>query len=179
TGVPAGAARRVSARLSAMLAVTADLELSEVLSRIVRSACDLVDAQYGALGVLGHGGGQLGEFVTHGISDEEWAAIGQEPHGRGVVGLLIRDPRPLRIADLPSHPEYCGVPPNHPPMRTFIGVPVRVHETVFGNLYLAEKRSGEAFSEDDERTLVCLVGGGGGGTEHGGVDDPSGRRPHE
>lgn len=176
TGVPAEAARRVSALLSAVLAVTADLELSEVLSRIVRSACDLVDAQYGALGVLGHGGGQLGEFVTHGISDEEWAAIGQEPHGRGVVGLLMRDPRPLRIADLPSHPESCGVPPNHPPMRTFIGVPVRVHETVFGNLYLAEKRSGEAFSEEDERILVALAVAAGLAIEHARAYDHSRRQ---
>src|SRR5699024_1594382 len=98
TGVPAPAARRVSSLLSAVLAVTADLELSEVLARIVRSACELVDAQYGALGVLSHGGDRLGEFVTHGISDEEWAAIGQEPHGRGVVGLLLRGPAPLRLA---------------------------------------------------------------------------------
>src|SRR5699024_7987323 len=101
---------------------------------------------------------------------------GQQQIGRGLVVMQIRDPRPLRIADVPSHPESCGVPPNHPPMRTFIGVPVRVHETVFGNLYLAEKRSGEAFSEDDERILVALAVAAGMAIEHARAYDHSRRQ---
>lgn len=176
TGVPSHAARRISALLGAVLAVTADLELSDVLSRIVRSACELVHAQYGAMGVLGQGDSQLGEFITYGISTEQWAAIGQEPHGRGVVGLLLRDPRPLRIDDLAAHPDSCGVPEGHPAMRTFIGVPVRVREVVFGNLYLAEKSSGEAFSEDDERILVALAVAAGIAIEHARAYDHSRRQ---
>src|SRR5699024_1019671 len=147
TGVPSRAARRVAALLSAVLAVTADLELAEVLSRSVRSASGLVDAQDGALGGLGHGGGQLGECVTRGVRAEGAAATGKQPHRRGVGPPRLRSPRPLRIANPPSQPAASGVPPNHPPVRAYIGAPVRGHETVFGNLYLSGNRSEEAFPE--------------------------------
>ena len=109
------AQERLTSLLDAVMAVTADLELSEVLTRIVRSACELVDAKYGAMGVLGPDGEHLVEFVTRGISQEEHDAIGELPSGHGVLGLLIREPRPRRLRDLRGHPDSYGFPPNHPP----------------------------------------------------------------
>jgi len=143
------------------MAVTADLELSEVLSRIVRSACELVDAKYGAMGVLGPDREHLVEFVTRGLTDEEREAIGDVPRGHGVLGLLIRDPRPRRLHELGSHPDSFGFPPNHPPMRSFLGVPVRIRDEVFGNLYLTEKQGAADFSSDDEAILVALAAAAG------------------
>lgn len=147
--------------LDAVMAVTADLELSEVLSRIVRAACELVDARYGALGVLAPDGEQLMEFVTHGLTPQERATIGDLPRGRGILGLLIREPHPLRLPDLTAHPDSFGFPPGHPPMRTFLGVPVHVRDEVFGNLYLTEKAGGGEFTADDEAVLVALAAAAG------------------
>ena len=127
----------------------------------MRSACALVNARYGALGVLGPEGEGLLEFITHGVSDEERERIGELPSGHGILGLLIREPRPQRLSDIAAHPESVGFPPNHPPMTSFLGVPVRIRDEVFGNLYLAERQGEKEFSESDEAMLVALAGAAG------------------
>nr|WP_238338132.1 GAF domain-containing sensor histidine kinase [Pedococcus badiiscoriae] len=161
----ASAARRSHEQLEALLdavtAMSANLELSVVLGRIVRSACALVNARYGALGVLSPDGEHLVEFVTHGVSPEERARIGDPPRGHGILGLLIRDPRPRRLADIAAHPDSYGFPPNHPPMRSFLGAPIRIRDEVFGNLYLAGSDHDAEFSEADERMLVALASAAG------------------
>ncbi len=155
------AQQRLTALLDAVMAVTADLELADVLTRIVRSACELVDAKYGALGVLGPDREHLAEFVTRGLTTAEHEAIGDLPHGHGVLGLLIREPRPRRLPDLAGHPDFYGFPPNHPTMHSFLGVPIRIREEVFGNLYLTEKQDDSEFSADDEAILVALAAAAG------------------
>ena len=152
---------RLGALLDAVVAVSADLDLSVVLARIVRSACQLVDARYGALGVLGPDGEHLSEFITHGLSDKERAAIGDPPRGRGVLGLLIRDPRARRVRDIAAHPESSGFPPGHPPMHSFLGTPIRIRDRVFGNLYLSEKLGASEFTADDESMLIALAANAG------------------
>jgi signal transduction histidine kinase len=152
---------RLTALLEAVMAVSADLELADVLTRIVRSACELVDAKYGALGVLGPDGEHLVEFVTQGMTEQERAAIGDPPRGHGVLGLLIREPRPRRLAHLAGHPDSYGFPANHPPMHSFIGTPVRIRDEVFGNLYLTEKQHALEFTADDEAILVALAAAAG------------------
>ena len=126
----------------------------------MESACELVGARYGALGVIGPDR-LLHDFIVHGISDELHAKIGDLPHGRGVLGLLIDDPRPLRMPDITQHPQSYGFPPNHPPMHSFLGVPVRIRDHVFGNLYLAEKQGAAEFTEDDEEIVVALAAAAG------------------
>ena len=161
----ASAARRSHEQLEGLLdavtAVSADLELSEVLGRIVRSACALVNARYGALGVLGPDGEHLTEFITDGVSAEERQAIGDLPQGHGILGLLIRDPRPRRLAEISAHPDSYGFPPNHPPMHSFLGAPIRIRDEVFGNLYLAEKRGQKEFSGADEAMVIALAAAAG------------------
>jgi signal transduction histidine kinase len=148
---------RLAALLDSVMAISADLELSEVLDRIVKVACELLGARYGALGVLGSDGKHLSEFVTQGITPQEREDIGGLPRGHGVLGLLIRDPRPRRSQDIADDPHASGFPPNHPPMRSFLGVPIRVRDQVFGNLYMAEKQNQVEFSEEDEAILVALA----------------------
>jgi signal transduction histidine kinase len=155
------AQQRLSALLDAVMAVTADLELADVLTRIVHSACDLVDAKYGALGVLGPDGEHLVDFVTQGITQAKREAIGDPPRGHGVLGWLIREGRPRRLQDVASHPDSYGFPPHHPEMHSFLGAPIRIREEVFGNLYLTEKRGGAEFSPDDEAILVALAAAAG------------------
>ena len=155
------AQQRLSALLDAVMAVNAGLDLAEVLTRIVRSACELVDAKYGALGVLGPDGEHLVEFVTRGLTPEEHEAIGDLPRGHGVLGLLIRDPRPLRLGNLADHPDSYGFPPNHPPMGSFMGTPVLIRDQVFGNLYLTEKIGATGFTAEDEAILVALAAAAG------------------
>jgi signal transduction histidine kinase len=155
------AQERLAALLDAVMAVTADLELAEVLTRIVHSACELVDAKYGALGVLGADREHLVEFVTQGITEGEREAIGPLPRGHGVLGLLIHEARPRRLPDIVGHPGSHGFPPNHPPMRSFLGTPIRIRGEVFGNLYLTEKRGSEEFTSDDESILVALAAAAG------------------
>jgi signal transduction histidine kinase len=145
------------ALLDAVVAIGSDLDIHGVLDRIVTSACALTGARYGALGVLRPDGNLLDDFVTYGVTEEERAAIGDLPHGRGILGLLIRQPEPLRLDDLTKHPESVGFPPHHPPMRTFLGVPVRIRGTVFGNLYLTEKEGGFPFSPHDELLVSALA----------------------
>ena len=142
--------------LEAIVAVGSELDLNAVLYRIIEAAVTLVDATYGALGVIGEAD-RLSQFLTVGIDDETRAGIGALPGGRGILGLLIREPHAVRLADLSAHPASFGFPPGHPRMTTFLGVPVRVRGEVFGNLYLTEKRGGGAFDEDDERVVVALA----------------------
>ncbi|WP_340681379.1 GAF domain-containing protein [Amycolatopsis coloradensis] len=151
---------RLQGLLDAVLAVAAGLELDSTLQRIVQAAVELVDAQYGALGVLDDEEG-LSEFVHVGIDAETRANMGHLPEGRGLLGLLIDEPRPVRVPDLSAHPASVGFPPNHPPMSSFLGVPVRVRDKVFGNLYLTEKRGGAEFTADDEVVLQALAAAAG------------------
>jgi signal transduction histidine kinase len=172
----AHARRRVDRLLDAVLAVGSDLDLQVVLRRIVEVAISLVDATYGALGVLDEGGNGLSQFITVGIDDEGRAAIGPPPTGHGVLGQLISDPHPLRLTELAAHSASSGFPENHPPMRTFLGVPVRVGETVFGNLYLTEKRGGLDFTEQDETVVVALAVAAGIAVRNARLYDESRRR---
>lgn len=138
------------------LTLASELSLQAVLQRIIEAAADLTDAQYGALGVLGKDG-LIAEFVTTGITPEQRAAIGDPPTGHGILGLLIEDPRPIRIPVLADHPLSHGFPPNHPSMTSFLGAPVISRGTVFGNLYLTNKRDAAEFDEEDEQALVILA----------------------
>ncbi|MEV0753391.1 GAF domain-containing protein [Streptosporangium sp. NPDC050280] len=147
---------RVHALLEAVVAVGGDLDLETVLRRIVEAATALVDATYGALGVAGEHS-TLVQFVPVGLSEEEIARIEHWPHGLGLLGLLIKEPQVLRLAHITDHPASCGFPSGHPPMGSFLGVPVRVREEVFGNLYLTEKRGGGAFDEEDEAIVTALA----------------------
>ncbi len=127
-----------------------------MLTRLVESATRLTDAKYGAMGVIG-ADGMLMEFVTTGIDEQQHRMIGDLPRGRGILGLLIREPESIRMSDLSVHSAAAGFPPNHPPMRTFLGVPVRIRGTVFGNLYLTEKRGGADFTVQDEQLVQALA----------------------
>ncbi len=151
---------RLRRLLDAVVSVASDLSLPDTLRRIVELAVELADARYGALGVLGPAG-RLTQFVTAGVDDELRARIGDLPTGHGILGVLIHDPQPLRIADLGTHGSSIGFPPNHPPMTTFLGVPVRVRDAVFGNLYLTEKRGGGEFTERDQDVVVALAAAAG------------------
>jgi signal transduction histidine kinase len=151
---------RLDGLVEAMLVVTSGLELDETLRTIVHSAIDLVNAEYGALGVRGHGH-ELMEFIYEGIDEGTRDRIGHLPEGRGVLGVLIDDPKPIRLDNISHHAGSVGFPANHPPMRTFLGVPVRIRDEVFGNLYLTEKAGGLPFSEDDEVLVQALAAAAG------------------
>ncbi|WP_067697487.1 sensor histidine kinase [Nocardia jejuensis] len=151
---------RIDGLVEAMLAVTSGLDLDQTLRTIVRVATGLVDARYGALGVRGHEE-QLSQFIYHGIDEQTRVLIGDLPEGHGVLGLLLARPEPVRLDDLTRHPDAVGFPPHHPPMHTFLGVPVRIRGEVFGNLYLTEKSGGHPFTEDDEVLLQALAAAAG------------------
>ena len=151
---------RITGLLEAMLTVTSGLDLNTTLETIVRAATGLVDARYGALGVRGDGH-ELVEFITAGIDEPTRELIGAPPGGRGVLGVLIDDPEPIRLDDIRRHPASVGFPANHPPMRTFLGVPVRIRDEVYGNLYLTEKADGQPFSADDEVLVEALASAAG------------------
>ncbi|MGZ4618289.1 MAG: GAF domain-containing protein [Frankiaceae bacterium] len=143
--------------LDAVIVVASNLDLHITLRRIAEAACELADARYGALGVVGPDR-RLTDFIHVGIDDEEAKRIGQLPRGRGVLGLLIDEPTPVRLRDIRSHPASYGFPPNHPRMTSFLGVPIRVRGEVFGNLYLTEKQSDDgAFTEEDEDLVTALA----------------------
>ncbi|MEU8567004.1 GAF domain-containing protein [Streptomyces pathocidini] len=148
---------RVRRLLEAVLSVGRELDLEQVLRRITEAAAALVDARYAALGVIDPDGRQLSQFLTAGVSEEEIRAIGPFPSGHGILGELIRHPEPLRLPKISAHPSSYGFPPNHPPMGTFLGVPIRVRDQVFGNLYLTEKRGGAEFDAEDESVLSTLA----------------------
>jgi signal transduction histidine kinase len=152
----AGIQDRYERLLEGGLALAADLSLPATLQRIVELAAGLAGARYGALGVLGRDG-TITDFVTTGITAGERAAMGHIPHGRGILGVLIEDARPLRLHDIAEDPRSVGLPPGHPPMRTFLGVPVMARGRVYGNLYLTERHGGEDFDADDERALTLLA----------------------
>jgi signal transduction histidine kinase len=147
---------RQRALVEAGIALSSELELDAILDKLVRTAAQLTDARYAALGVLSRDRLHLERFITFGVSDEERAAIGPPPTGKGVLGALIEDARPLRLHDLTEDPRSSGFPANHPPMRSFLGVPVKLRGVAFGNLYLAEKREGD-FTEDDEELTTLLA----------------------
>ncbi|QUW95381.1 Oxygen sensor histidine kinase response regulator DevS/DosS [Streptomyces sp. V17-9] len=152
-----GTRDRVHSLLEAVLLVGRDLQLEQALRTIVEAAATLVDAEYAALGVIGPDGRSLSAFYTMGVDDEQIARIGHLPEGHGILGELIRNPEPLRLPKLSQHPASYGFPANHPPMNSFLGVPIRVRDHVFGNLYLTEKRGGLQFDEDDESVLSTLA----------------------
>ncbi|MFF7474627.1 GAF domain-containing protein [Streptomyces sp. NPDC008092] len=148
---------RVHSLLEAVLSVGRELDLEQALHSIVEAAAVLVDAEYAALGVIGPDGKRLSAFHTIGVGEDQIAAIGPFPEGHGILGELIRHPEPLRLTKISQHPASHGFPAHHPPMNTFLGVPIRVRDQVFGNLYLTEKRGGLQFDEEDESVLSTLA----------------------
>ncbi|MCW2875280.1 GAF domain-containing protein [Actinacidiphila oryziradicis] len=153
-----GTRDRVHSLLEAVLSVGRELDLPQVLRRIVEAAVVLVDAEYGALGVIDEEQAErLSQFLTVGVAEEQIAAIGPLPSGHGILGELIRHPEPLRLEEISEHPASYGFPANHPPMHSFLGVPIRVRDEVFGNIYLTEKRGSEGFDGEDETVLSTLA----------------------
>ncbi|MEU8617662.1 GAF domain-containing SpoIIE family protein phosphatase [Streptomyces sp. NPDC048623] len=154
---------RLQGLLDAVLALSREEDLPAVLHRFVTTAMDLTGARYGALGVLDDSGEELERFITAGLSESERADLADTdfPRGRGVLGHLIRDPRPLRVDDIASHPASVGFPPGHPHMRTLLGVAISVRGTIYGDLYLSERRDGRPFDRDDEDIVVTLAGAAG------------------
>ncbi|OII60678.1 histidine kinase [Streptomyces sp. CC53] len=151
-----GTRDRVHSLLEAVVSVGRELDLTQVLRRIVEAAALLVDARYAALGVIGPDGRTLSRFLTVGLTDDEVARIGPLPSGHGLLGEIIRRPEPLRTSDIHAHPHSYGFPANHPPMKTFLGVPIRVRDEVFGNLYLTDKHGGQEFDAEDEGIITTL-----------------------
>lgn len=147
--------------LDAVMAIGSEQSLADALKRITATAAELVDAKYAALGVLDESGSRLSEFITIGLGDEEAERIGPRPDGHGLLGLLIVDPVPIRLPDLHAHPDSFGFPAHHPPMTTFLGVPIRLRGVVYGNLYLTDKNNGEAFTEGDQELAVGLAAAAG------------------
>lgn len=143
--------------LDATVSLSSELDLQTVLRRVVEAAVELVDARYGALGVLDESRDHLVEFITVGIDEPTREAIGALPKGLGLLGSIIRDAEPLRLADLHEHHDSVGFPPNHPPMTSFLGVPIRIRDEIFGNLYLTDKISSEVFTDIDEELALGLA----------------------
>lgn len=166
---------RMRGLVDAVMSVAEDLSLDVVLKRLVTSACRLVRARYGALGVFGDDMA-LRRFITEGFDAATVDAVGTLPVGHGVLGLLIREPTPLRLHDLGEHPAASGFPPHHPPMVTFLGVPVRVRGVVFGNLYLTEKEGGGDFTAEDEELAIALAAAAGVAIENARLFEEAGRR---
>ncbi|MBE7700559.1 GAF domain-containing protein [Oerskovia sp. Sa1BUA8] len=154
--LPSAVAHRV---LDAVVAITSNLDLDTVLRRIVEAAMDLTGAKYGALGV--RDGERLGRFVPVGMEDSEVEAIDHWPHGHGLLGEVIRNPHPLRVDKIEGYPAASGYPAGHPPMHTFLGVPIQVRDSVYGNLYLTDKRDGSPFTRDDEAAVRALAAAAG------------------
>jgi signal transduction histidine kinase len=149
---------RLRALVEAGLAITSELSLDSLLQRLVETAADLTGARYGALGVIDGDGSGLERFVTTGIDAETHAAIGELPRGRGILGVLIREAAALRLEELSRDPRSVGFPPNHPPMHSFLGVPILLREVAYGNFYLTEKAGGDAFTDEDEEVVKLLAG---------------------
>jgi signal transduction histidine kinase len=166
---------RANALFEAVVAVGTNLDIEVVLRGIVESAVALVDARFGAMGVIGDGD-RLAEFIPVGLSEEEIGRIHHWPEGRGLLGALISYPRPLRIADLGQHELSSGFPAGHPPMTSFLGVPIRIRDEVYGNLYLTEKRDGGQFDEEDEAVLVALAAAAGVAIENARLYDEARRQ---
>jgi signal transduction histidine kinase len=150
------AQQRSKGLIEAGVALASEIDLDVLLQRIVEVAAGITGARYAALGVLGDDQ-RIQTFITHGITDQERAAIGDPPTGHGMLGLLIEEARPMRVADIAFDPRSSGFPPNHPQMHSFLGVPVRARGHVFGNIYLTEKQGAPEFDEDDESALIVLA----------------------
>ncbi len=148
---------RLRALLEAGIALTSELSLDAVLERLVETAAELTDARYAALGVIDATGNALERFVTHGMDEATTTTIGDPPHGRGILGVLIQERHPLRLHDLTQDPRSVGFPPGHPPMRTFLGVPIVLRGVAYGNLYLTEKARGADFTDEDEELVKLLA----------------------
>jgi signal transduction histidine kinase len=148
---------RLRALFDATIALTSELSLEALLQKVVETAATLTGARYAALGVIDESGAALERFVTTGIDEQTHAAIGDLPHGRGILGVLIREARPLRLHDLGGDARSVGFPPNHPPMRTFLGVPILLRGVAYGNLYLTEKDRGDDFTAADEELATLLA----------------------
>ena len=148
---------RLRALLDAGIALNSELSLDALLQRLVETAAELTGARYAALGVIDKSGRTLERFLTTGIDEETHAAIGELPRGRGILGVLIRDAQPLRLDDIATDPRSVGFPRNHPPMKSFIGVPILQRGVAFGNLYLTEKEGGETFSDEDVELSQLLA----------------------
>lgn len=174
----AGTRDQMDGLLEAMLAVASGLELDTTLRRIVHAAIDLVDCRYGALGVLNADGKGLSEFVYEGIDERTRRSIGDLPEGHGLLGLLIHQPKPIRLDNLSQHVASSGFPPHHPPMKTFLGVPVLVREKVFGNLYLTGKAGGQPFTEEDEVVVQALAAAAGIAVENARLYEEARLRQH-
>jgi two-component system, NarL family, sensor histidine kinase DevS len=155
--VQASSESRLRALLETSVALTSELSLEALLQKLVESAAALTGARYAALGVIDKSGTGLERFVTAGVDAKTHEAIGELPHGRGILGVLIREAHPLRLQDLTRDPRSVGFPPNHPPMKSFLGVPIMLRGVAFGNLYLSEKPSGEDFDEQDEEIVTLLA----------------------
>jgi signal transduction histidine kinase len=172
--------KRLSRLLDAVVVLAGDLDVDSVLQKIVTAGCELVGAQYGALGVLSGAGDErerrLSQFVTHGLSDEQRKAIGDLPRGHGLLGLIIDHPEPVRLDRIADHPASYGFPPEHPPMDSFLGVPVRIRDRAFGNLYLTEKLGGGSFTPEDEQIVVALAAAAGVVIENARLYDEAARR---
>ncbi len=166
---------RVNALFEAVVVIGTNLDIEVVLRGIVESAVTLVDARYGAMGVIGDGD-RLAEFIPVGLSEDEIGRIHHWPEGRGLLGALITHPEPLRIADLSQHPLSSGFPSGHPPMTSFLGAPIRIRDEVYGNLYLTEKRDGGQFDEEDEAVLVALAAAAGVAIENARLYDEARRQ---
>jgi signal transduction histidine kinase len=147
---------RLRAIVDAGVALASELSLEAVLQKIVEAAAELTEARYAALGVIDPGGRALERFIVSGIDEEMQAAIGDPPHGRGILGALIQDAKPLRLEDIAEDPRSVGFPPNHPPMRSFLGVPILLRGVAYGNLYLTEKADGAPFTAEDEELVTLL-----------------------
>ena len=150
--------RRLRALFAAGLAVTSELSLDALLHRVVETAAELTSARYVALGVIDASGSELEQFLTHGIDPDTRAEIGPLPRGRGILGVLIREAKPLRLHDLAEDPRSVGFPPGHPPMKSFLGTPIVLRGVAYGNLYLTEKEGDGDFTEEDEELLTLLAG---------------------
>jgi signal transduction histidine kinase len=150
-------AEKLRRLMGAVLMITADIELADMLVHLVEEIRSLVGARYAALGVLNQTRTGLERFITVGLSEAEEALMGDRPTGRGVLGLLITEPAPLRLDHLEEHPGRYGFPPGHPPMTSFLGVPVRVRDEVYGNLYLTDKEGATSFTDEDEALAEALA----------------------
>lgn len=147
--------------LDAVMAIGSEQTLADALRRITETAAELVDAKYAALGVLDQSGSRLAEFITVGLSEEATDLIGARPEGHGILGLLILEPHPLRLPDLHAHPDSFGFPPGHPPMTSFLGVPIRLRGVVYGNLYMTDKADDQVFTDVDQELAVGLAAAAG------------------
>src|SRR3954451_11998746 len=171
--------QRLGRLLEVGRSLVTEFELDVVLERVLEAALDLTGARYAAIGVLDEQHKTLERFLTIGVDDETQRAIGDLPRGRGVLGVLITDPQPLRLEDVGMHPRSYGFPPGHPPMTTFLGVPVRIRGEAWGNLYLTEKEGGEPFTRVDEASAMVLADWAGIAIEHARLYEAVDARRHE